>query len=136
MWSGDVADLRARRKRGVTGGRGGTGAAFTSLCARFVRLAGAAGRAKQTRHTQRPPPTSHPSLFNCPNSVHNRLAARRPLPRSGIFGWMEPSPMLVPLIRRSLLGTGYSDGEIRRLRENGAWATVRRGSYLEANAIA
>lgn len=49
---------------------------------------------------------------------------------------MEPSRPPVPLIRRTLLDSGYSDGEIRRLRRRGTWASVRRGSYLDAETIA
>jgi hypothetical protein len=43
---------------------------------------------------------------------------------------------LVPLIRRPLLEAGYSEGEIRRLRRSGMWATLRRGSYLDAQTFA
>ena len=50
---------------------------------------------------------------------------------------MEPTPDLavVPILRTSLVRRGYSDGEIRRLRNNGTWASVRRGGYLPTEVI-
>ena len=43
---------------------------------------------------------------------------------------MPPTPE--PLIRRSLLQSGYSDAEILQERRSGRWASLRRGSYLDA----
>jgi hypothetical protein len=44
---------------------------------------------------------------------------------------MEPAPQPpVPILRPNALKFGFSDNEIRRLRRNGTWTSVRRGSYL------
>jgi hypothetical protein len=41
-----------------------------------------------------------------------------------------PSPVSIPFLGPDAMRAGYSDNEIRRLRRNGTWASVRRGSYL------
>lgn len=48
------------------------------------------------------------------------------------FRHMEPATELqpVPILRPNALRDGFSDNEIRRLRRNGTWALIRRGSYL------
>lgn len=48
---------------------------------------------------------------------------------------MEPIPSAVPYLRPTVLRAGYSDNEIRRLRRNGTWTSVRRGSYLPTGEI-
>src|SRR6476661_8602488 len=49
---------------------------------------------------------------------------------------MEPTPPpIIPILRPSLVRRGFSDGEIRRLRQNGTWASVRRGGYLPTDVI-
>ena len=47
-----------------------------------------------------------------------------------------PDQLARPILRSTALRSGYSDGEIRRLRRNGTWASVRRGSYLPAGVSA
>lgn len=46
-----------------------------------------------------------------------------------------PEPSIIPILRPSLVRRGFSDGEIRRLRQNGTWASVRRGGYLPTDVI-
>jgi hypothetical protein len=46
-----------------------------------------------------------------------------------------PEPSIIPILRPSLVRKGFSDGEIRRLRQNGTWASVRRGGYLPTDVI-
>jgi len=46
-----------------------------------------------------------------------------------------PSPVSIPFLRPAALRAGYSDNEIRRLRRNGTWASVRRGSYLPTGQL-
>ena len=50
---------------------------------------------------------------------------------------MEPTPRprANPIIRPSALQSGYSDNEIRKLRRNGVWQSVRRGSYLPTDQL-
>ena len=48
---------------------------------------------------------------------------------------MEPTPTAVPILRPNVLRAGYSDNEIRRLRRNGTWTSVRRGSYASTGEI-
>lgn len=48
---------------------------------------------------------------------------------------MEPTPVAVPILRPTILRAGYSDTEIRRLRRNGTWTSVRRGSYLPTGEV-
>ena len=48
---------------------------------------------------------------------------------------MEPTPAAVPILRPNVLRAGYSDNEIRRLRRNGTWTSVRRGSYLPTQDV-
>ena len=48
---------------------------------------------------------------------------------------MTPNSPLIPILRPVALRSGFSDGEIRRLRKNGTLASVRRGSYLPTEAM-
>jgi len=45
---------------------------------------------------------------------------------------MEPTPYprANPILRPDALQSGYSENEIRKLRRNGVWQSLRRGSYL------
>ena len=47
---------------------------------------------------------------------------------------MDPTPngTPIPILRPRALRDGYSDNEIRRLRRNGTWASIRRGGYVES----
>ena len=45
------------------------------------------------------------------------------------------SPVSIPFLRPAAMRAGYSDNEIRRLRRNGTWASVRRGSYLPTGRL-
>ena len=64
--------------------------------------------------------------------LSNALPDPAELPQSRA---MEPTPAAVPILRPNVLRAGYSDNEIRRLRRNGTWTTVRRGSYLSTGEI-
>jgi hypothetical protein len=46
-----------------------------------------------------------------------------------------PSPQPVPILRPNALHDGFSDHEIRRLRRNGTWISIRRGSYIPPDEL-
>ncbi len=50
---------------------------------------------------------------------------------------MKPTsrPRAIPILRPNALQSGYSENEIRKLRRNGVWQSVRRGSYLPTDQL-
>ena len=77
--------------------------------------------------------TGRAGLFPCPDLSTFGEASARPIGARTIVSCMDPTPvgMPIPILRRSALRAGYSDNEIRRLRRNGTWTSIRRGGYLQ-----
>ena len=70
----------------------------------------------------------------CPHLAHRCRHCAAMAPR--FIGMANQSnPAVRPILRPAALLAGYSDDEIRRMRNNKEWSTIRRGGYVNTEAI-